>query len=144
MDVNYYKRQLSHLAELTEKSASKQSSFFQSLLVVSVTLLGILISLHDNTSGTPLLRLAFAVAVSLLSLGILSTAIVLYDWSTILEKTRQKFVVEAQNALREDRPLHSVSEDRKKTSVVCEKLSYILLSSSLLLLTVYAVIGIFL
>lgn len=143
MDINYYKQQVPHLAELTEKSALKQQSFFQSLLIVSVTLLGIVISLHDNTSDILLLRLVFAFAVSSLSLGILSIAVVLYDWSKMVERARQKFVAEVQSALGEDRQIQPVYESRRKISVVCEKLTYILLIASLLLLTLYAVVGTF-
>lgn len=143
MNIDYYKNQLHKLAELAEKSADKRLSFFQSLLIVSVTLLGIVISLHDSTTDNLLPRFLFALAVVSLSLGILSCAITLYEWSMIEERARKVLSVEAQNALKEFRELNFVQVNRSKLSVFCEKSAYISLSLALLLLVVYSVMSIF-
>lgn len=140
---DYYRDQLPLISELTEKSFEKQLTFFQSLLIVSVTLLGILISLHDNTTDTLPYRLLFAVAVVLLLFGILSCAVTLYEWSKIPEKARQKFATEVQNALKEDRKLKPQYLNHRKTTLVCEKATYILLLLSLLFLGVYSVMSTF-
>ena len=143
MENAYYEQKLHELADMTEKSAEKQLSFFQSLLIASVTLLGILISLHDSTTDILLYRLLYAVAIVLLSLGILSVVTVVYDWSMMVERGRQEFAREAQNALQEDRKLKPVFLARKKGAAVCEKITYVSLSTALLLLTVYAVVSLF-
>lgn len=143
MNNPYFQNQLQILEKMTDKSAEKQLTFFQSLLIVSVTLLGILISLHNSTTDSLILRLVFAVALFLLSLGILSTAVVVYDWSMIVEKARQKFSREVQNALREDRRVNPVFEKNSKIAVVCTKTAYTSLSIALLLLTIYAIMSLF-
>ncbi|HHU96859.1 MAG: hypothetical protein QM237_10775 [Bacteroidota bacterium] len=143
MDNSYYKQQLEYLAEMTEKSAEKQRSFFQSILIVSVTLLGILVSLHDSTTESRPLRYLYALSVALLALGILSSAIVLHDWSKILERARKKLSDEAISALRENRELKPIPVERKKISLICEKTVYISLVTSLLLLTAYAILSLF-
>lgn len=140
MDNDYYRKQLGQLVDLTEKSAEKQLSFFQHILLVSSSTFGILISLHSNSSSCLYIRLVFSLATVILSLGCLTTAIVVYDHSFFVERSRQLFRTEVQSAMKEDREVAGVVVEKKKRTKFCEKASYILLCLSLILLSCYAVL----
>jgi hypothetical protein len=140
----YYQKQLSLFAKMTNQSADKQASFFQSLLIAAVSLLAILIALHAGQSDSLLLRLLFALALLTLVLGILSVVIVLHDFAMLKERNRQEFRKEALAAMEVERKLKAaVSVQRRKIALRCEKIAYISLLLSLLFLTVYAVVSLF-
>jgi hypothetical protein len=75
-DLRYYKTQLTVLADLAEKASQLRFAFFQHILLVSASVLGILISLHENSSPCIYIRLVFLLSLVLFGLGILSTGIV--------------------------------------------------------------------
>ena len=111
---------------------------------MSASILGILISLHSNSSESLCVKISFVLAIVLLALGILATAVLLYDRTMLIERTRQKFVKEAIAASKEDRPLTQVCVDEKKRTVLCRKISYISLLLGLLMLVVFATLSTFL
>lgn len=138
MEPNHYKSQFPKLVELAEQSALKKLSFLQSVLLASSGGLGILVSLHSNTSTDLYIRLIFLLSIVLLALGILASAITVYDYSMIDERLRQVFHAEVQKALLEQREVRMVTVSTRKRTIVCEKLTYIFLVSALLLLTIYS------
>lgn len=137
MDQNYYKEQFSKIEDYTNLSAEKQDAFSQNILLVSSSILGILISLHDNKTECLYTRVAFLISILFLVFGILTLAIMLYDRSKLVEHLRQRFVKEAQNALKEDRKLQMVSIQEGKRIRICKKISYSCLILALLMLIVY-------
>ena len=140
MEVNYYESQFPKLVALAEQSAQKKLSFLQNVLLASAGGLGILISLHSNTSTCLYIRAIFLLSTVLLALGTLTSAIAAYDCSMIDERLRKVFHSEIQSALHEGRLVQMVNVPRRKRTIICEKLTYILLVSALLLLTIYSVL----
>lgn len=141
MDLNHYEDQFPKLVELADQAALKKLSFLQNVLLASAGGLGILISLHSNTSAALYIRAIFLLSTVLLALGTLTSAIAAYDYATLDERLRQVFHREVQSALREDRMVQMVNIPTRKRTIVCEKLTYLLLVSALLLLTIYSVLS---
>lgn len=137
VSTSYYKDQLKLGEELTTKAAEKILSFWQHLLLVSSSIDGILISLHAGSSESLYIRLAFFLSTILLTIGVLSTCIVVFDHSMLPERGRQAFVQEAQAACREDRKLNPIFVNKKRRTVFCEWLSSISLILALFLMLAY-------
>jgi hypothetical protein len=143
MNDGYYQAQLEELARQTEILAEKRSTFFQSLLIGSSSLLGILVSLHSTQSACLCIRLVFALAVVLLSLGILATGISLHDIPMYVDIARKEFSREAINASNENRKARPVVPTPKKRTAFCEKSSLVLLIAGLFTLVIYSILSIF-
>jgi hypothetical protein len=139
-DIQYYRDQLPKLAKLAEKSSRLRFAFFQHILLVSASVLGILISLHENSSPCIYIRLVFLLSLLLFGLGILSTGIVVYDHSLLQEDLQKRYSEESQQALREERELSPLFAKKKKRTVFHEKWSLILLASGMIVLMVYAIV----
>ena len=137
MTNEYYKEQIRQLTEVMEKSTEKKISFFQHLLLVSASIVGIVISLHTTNSESLYIRWVFLVSTTLLSLGALSLAVVLYDFSRIQETLCQVLRTEIQDAIKTDRECKIVSVDNKKRTLFLEKTSYILLTLGFVLQITY-------
>lgn len=133
MTNEYYKEQLKQLVTVIEKSTEKKISFLQNLLLISASIVVIVISLHTTNSEHLNIRLVFFVSTALLSLGALSLAVVLYDFSNIQENLRQELHSEILNAMKMDRECKIVSVDHKKRTLFLEKTSYILLTLGFIL-----------
>jgi hypothetical protein len=127
------------LGRITNQLAEKRHAFLQHVLLVSVTLFGILISLHRSGSELHASRLCFAASICLLALGILLTGISLYGHIEAISQTRKAYLHEAQTALHEGRATRPVSAPSGTIYVFCEKACYVLLSLSLLLLSCYSI-----
>jgi len=125
------------IAEASNQLAEKQHVWFQHILLVSSSLFGILIALHNNNSYTLYIRLCFAIAVALLALGILLTAILQYSHLEAVHRARKALVQESQIAFREHRAATDVYVPERKIFVICEKASYVCFVLSVLLLAVY-------
>lgn len=138
--TDYFNKQLKLTEELTIKSSEKILSFWQHILLVSSSIDGILISLHTGDSESLYIHLAFLLATALLTLGVLSTSIIVYDHSMLPERVRQKFVKEGCTAIREDRKLNPVFVNKRKRTVFCEWFSSISLILALILMLAYAVL----
>lgn len=144
MELEYYHKQLDKLEQYTNLSAEKQDAFSHNVLLVSSSILGILISLHDNKTECLYTRVAFLIAILFLVVGILSLAVMLYDRSMLVEHARQKFAEEARIALQEDRKLRSICVPDGKRLKVCKIISYTTLPLALLMLVVYTILSTFL
>lgn len=137
MDKQYYENQIKILGQITNESALKKISFFQHILLVSSSILGVIISLHTTNSQCLYIRLIFIVSTILLLLGILSLAVVLYDFSNLQERTRQSFCKEVQDALQNDEKCKMVTVNHKKRTLFLEKVSYIFLILGIFSLVTY-------
>jgi len=138
MDKSYFESQLGKMEELTNVAGDKQESFFQQLLIVSSTILGILVALHKPDIEFLCIRLVFVLSVLTLVLTVLSLVLLLFDLSRSSENLRQAFRKEAQHAVQEWRKLDIVTVPKKKRTLFCEKFSLIAFAVSLLLLDSYA------
>lgn len=140
MDNEYFAKQLLKLSEARMDATLKQETFFQHILIVSSGILGIVISLHTNNSPYICIRLVFVLALILLALGCLTTAIALYDYSRLPDRASRDFQDELQIALREDRKANPVLVTFGKRTLFCQKACLILLPMGICVLTLYSIL----
>lgn len=143
MDENRLK-QIKQLVELTNQASDKQSQFFQHILIVSVSMLAILVSLRGNVPQSLCILAVFALAVVLLSLGILLIARTLYDYSMLSERTRKAFHAELDKSLEKDRDPELITIKHLERTSICQKYGLISLLSSLFMLVIYSLLTLFL
>ena len=128
--------------ETDEKSIQQLKSFFQSILVASSSVFGILISLNDTFLQSQCIRLVFALSIVLLTLGILFSAIALYDLSTIYDRIRKELLKAEFDNVCDGRPhtpgnVRSGNRSISKVFQICSVSSLLL---SLISLMVYALL----
>ena len=132
------------LIELAQLLAEKRAQWFQHILLVGTTLLGILVSLHTNSSSNLYVRLCFALSIVQLALGLLLSGMLLYSFQEAIARTRQDYLEKAKLAVRENKQPDGASAPPKKIYIIAEKAAYICLASSFLFLTLYVVLYSFL
>ncbi|WP_423128481.1 hypothetical protein [Gaoshiqia sp. Z1-71] len=140
MDSNYYYSQLEQLNEVVKESADKKISFYQHVILVSSSILGIIISLHTITSPCIYVRLTFVLSVISLLIGILSMVVVLYDFSHLPERIRPVFQNEIEKSLKKDEKVNPVFVKHKRRTLILEKISYLFLLLGMALLVTYNVL----
>ena len=128
------------LQELTMASYEKQLSFLYHLLLVSSSVLSIVISLHTSNEAPLYIRWAFAIAVILLTLGVLACSIALYCQKEIAERGRQKYIEEHIQAMRNGELHEATLVEKTRLHKICERLTYILLPAAIVLLALYAIL----
>jgi hypothetical protein len=128
---------------LSEASLSKQESFFQQLLLVASTLLGVIIALRSTNLQPLCIRLVFLLALVLLSLGILATLIVVFDLIRIREGAPKAYLGEWHSAVQEDRPMDPLRFDLRKRTRLCRKAALAGFVLGVLVLTSYSVLLLF-
>lgn len=144
VEKQYYKKIEDELSKLYNRSIEKQSQFYQHVLLVSASILGITITLHSFNSLCPAIRLVLVAAVIFLSLGTLLTGIVGFSYKEIYERTRINCVKELLEAKKEHRIMNQkVFTKVKKSTLILGKLSLIFLGFSILLLTLYFVLALY-
>ena len=137
MELKYYHEQVKLLAKVTNEASEKKISFYQHLLLVSASIVGIVISLHTTNSQFQYIRLVFLLSTVTLSLGTLCLVLVLYDFSNLQDRIRESFHKEIQNAMKNDVKCNMVSVPHKKRTLLLEKASYIFLTLGFILLVTY-------
>ena len=138
--LEYYKKLQKKIEDLTAQSSQRILSFWQHILLVSSSLDGILISLRIGSSQHLYIRWAFLLSIGLLTLGVLTTSILLYDHSMLIERCRQQYVQEVRTAIQEDREIGAVLVQKKKRTTICEWISAISLILAVLLILSYAIL----
>ena len=136
---NYYYEQIKNLNRLKVEAESKQDTFFQQLLIVSSTLLGLIVSLHTTNSPLLYIRLVYVAALALLSLGVLATAVAVYGRAKTHALLAERFQTELNTALHTDRQVEPVYTRHSKVTLFCQKASLLLLVVGVLLLACYGV-----
>ena len=137
--MSNYQSHLEKLEDLAREFAEKQCTFFQHILLVASSSLGILISLHPTTPVLRYSRWGFLLSVILLGLAVASGTITLYSQTKLVDRARQAFADECVKSLEEKRPPKMVTVAKTRIHVFCEKATYILLSLGWLCLCAYAV-----
>lgn len=138
MDNQYYYDRLQELNKLKISALNRRVSFFQYILLASVSILGITASLHTNSSPVLYIRGLFVASIVLLSLGVLTCAIVLYEVQHMEDTFQKKYHSEIDNALKEGRKVNSVFANKSKKMEVCETITLISLTLGLISLSLYA------
>ncbi|MDR2816159.1 MAG: hypothetical protein LBB62_05600 [Proteiniphilum sp.] len=139
--LEYYRDLLREFPAMAEKASQIRYVFFQHILLVSSSVLGILISLHQNNSPCIYTRLVFLLSLLLFAAGILCIGIILHDHSLLPGKLQQKYSDEAVQAFQERREMPPVVlPEKKKRTLLLEKIGPAILLSALLVLIAHEVL----
>ena len=138
-DERIYAREL---IKATREFQEKKYAWSQHVQLLAASLFGILIALHDGSSGMHLAaRMAFALAIVLLALGILLNAITIYGHIDAVARARKAFQDEMKAALNEYRDVGPVTVPERRLFAICAIAAYTCFVLSLLLLASYVVLG---
>lgn len=139
-DKKIYAREL---IKATREFQEKKYAWSQHVQLLAASLFGILIALHGSNSDTHLAaRLAFALAIVLLALGILLNAITIYGHIDAVGRTRAAFLDEMKAALREHRDVGPVAVPERRLFATCAIAAYTCFVLSLVLLASYVALGV--
>lgn len=139
--LDHYSECKDRLSELINESCLQQEKFFQHILLVSASILGIVAALHDTHEQCLCIRLVFVSSILLLGLGTLIIGIVVYNHSMLYERHRADFHAEFLSAVREERRVKDVRTGKKKWVICAEKASLIVLATGIFLLMLYVVLS---
>ena len=142
MDDNLIKN-LRKLNDVANFSTEKRADFHRSILVAGASILGILLSLHSTQTSCLYIRLVFLLSILLLLSGVLLSAVVLRDLSSLPEQARKAFAEELQEALLEEMDPQWIGVSVRKRTVLCEKWCMASFLASLFLLVVYTALSLF-
>lgn len=143
MDNQYYYDRLHELNKLKTAALNRRVSFFQYILLASVSILGITASLHNNSLPDLYIRYLFVASISLLSLGVLTCAIVLYEVQRMEDILQQKYYREIHNALSENRKVEPAFAGESKMLTICQPLTLVFLTLGLVALSAYTCLSVF-
>ena len=139
MDI---KPSLQQLVTLADKRDEVNFAFIKQILLMASGLLGILVSLHKTTASTDNTRISFALALLLLSLGILLLSIALFaqvaDGRTKFLRWKEELQLRLSNDTYQ--PKTMLSGNPPKIYGLCEIIGYSSLLLSIICLTIYAVL----
>ncbi|MCE5320074.1 MAG: hypothetical protein LLF93_03115 [Bacteroidales bacterium] len=141
MEENYYKEAIKQAAELGNAATEKKGTFYQHILLVSVTVFAIVISLRSGGSSGSVESYLFAFSTIFLAVGMLSIAVVYRDHMWYAQQARKAFTDEALLALREKRAMKMVTGKKSARTTVLEYIGVIALIISAAGFTAYSVIG---
>lgn len=129
------------MAELMTTRTQMQIDFLKHILLLASGLFGILIALRGGSSITPAQNTVFAVAISVLALGILCGAIALYSHVYLARSLYVQYKEAVEEQLRQ-RAEHAapVVVNPPRIFSVFEIAAYVSLCLSVLGLCVYAVL----
>lgn len=130
--------------QMASDDMNKQAiSFWQNLLLVSLTLVGVLVSLYDNTQQNQYTRVVFLLSLVLLTLCSLVCGIILYVHSTQSARYRRDLMAEFERALNHGCPMEEVMPGPNKTLDALQKIAFLLLLLSVFSILTYAFIKVF-
>ncbi|HBS87332.1 MAG: hypothetical protein A2W91_17290 [Bacteroidetes bacterium GWF2_38_335] len=136
-----FEKTLETYVETKNKSNEFKTSFIKQVLLMSTTLLGILISLHDKTINSTCTQIAFSVTLILLSLGILLLSIGLYEQV----HSHNKLALDYWEEFRKH--ASDITYNPKiivqyplKIYLLCQKYGYVSLMISVISLTIYGIL----
>ena len=117
-DSAYYMRQAENINEIGKEATEKELSLWQYILIVSSGIDGIILSLLQEPQLNLCIRLVFFLSVLSLTLGMVCSAIVVYDTSMLTRRLFAKSLAEYNKSLKSLSEVVPVFvEKRKRTSV---------------------------
>ena len=129
------------LTALMDKRDEARFGFIRQILLMASGLLGILVALHKSTSTDSSTRIAFALSLGLLSLGILLLSIGLFEQVVVrrtqVMKWREELLLQIYDESYSPKPIVG---NPPKFYGVCEIIGYASLIFSIICLTIYAIL----
>jgi hypothetical protein len=85
MDQNL-RNKIEEVLALKEKESKKYFAWLRNIIGMAIALMGILISLRLEIHDNPCANLIFSISISLIALGVISGALLLYVENTLAKK----------------------------------------------------------
>jgi hypothetical protein len=136
----YYENEHKENSKLSIQSYQKQSEFWRDILVVSAGLDGILVSLHNNFQESLCTRMVFLCLIVVLTIGVSTSGVTLYNYAMLLERHRQEAESELLSALKQDRLASEVQTGLSEKEGFVERLALSALLSTPFLLLAYTIL----
>ena len=124
--------------ELSDEMNKQSISFWQNLLLVSSSLIGVLASLYDNTQRNLDVQIAFLLSIALLTLCSLFCGIILYAHSIQPKRMRQALLREFEKSLRQGAPMEEVIPKPDRWLALVQKITLVLLMLSVFSILAYS------
>jgi len=135
------KASLEQLTELAAKRDEVHFAFIKQILLMASSLFGILVALHKTTSTDKYTHISFALALGLLSIGILFLSISLFAQVAVHKNLFVQKKEDIQLQLKDDTyPPKIIWTQPSKVYKLTETIGYTSLLLSVICLTVYAVL----
>jgi hypothetical protein len=131
---------LDTFAKLQDKRDEARFGFIRQILLMASGLLGILVSLHKTPASDNCTRISFALALGLLSLGILFLSIGLFEQVVVRRTVAIKWSKQILLQIRDENYQPIVVGEPPGIYEICEKIGYVSLILSIICLTVYAIL----
>lgn len=138
--TKYYEDIHNEISNLSIQSFQKRSEFWRDITIVSSSLCGILVSLHDNVQEPLCIRVVFLCLIVVLTIGVSTSGITLYNYSILLERHRQEVERELLSALNTDRLVSEVYTGLSRKKEFVEWLALFALLSTPFLLLAYTIL----
>nr|DAQ15189.1 MAG TPA: hypothetical protein [Caudoviricetes sp.] len=138
--TKYYEDIHNEISNLSIQSFQKRSEFWRDITIVSSSLCGILVSLHDNVQEPLCIRVVFLCLIVVLTIGVSTSGITLYNYSILLERHRQEVERELLSALNTDRLVSEVHTGLSRKKEFVEWLALFALLSTPFLLLAYTIL----
>lgn len=132
---------LERLSTLSVEENKAQVRWFRHLTLVLSTLLGVVVSLRNTHSDSPLCHLSFGLATLLLSFGLCACFVLLYTYS--VRSARQATIAyhnELNSAIKEHRDMLPVGVENPGWCSVLQRVCYACIGAAFLLLGVSSLI----
>ena len=136
----YYEDNHKENSKLSFKAFQKRSEFWQGVLVASASLYGILVSLHDNFQEPLCTRVVFLCLTVVLTIGVSTAGVTLYNYAILLERHRQEVEKELLSALNKDALVSEVHTGLSKKEEFVEWLALFALLITPFLLLAYTIL----
>jgi hypothetical protein len=128
------------LAEMAVQLTQTRCVWIRHLLFLTVTLFGILISLHTNTKSSHAIQWCFALAIVLLLLSTLAGSISAYSEIGYQSQARKMYLESALKAFHGGGKIGHTIVPPNKLSVISEIVFYTSSICGILVLTLYALL----
>jgi len=136
-DIHYYYQQIEKYSAIKKEAFRQKILFFQNILLVSASIVGIVISLHKTNSQHLCIQLVFLLSIILLSLGIVCLVLVLFDFSTLEDRSANNFHDEIEESMKKGIQCGLVDTRLRKSTLFFEICSYVFLFAGFILLISY-------
>ncbi|KHJ36503.1 hypothetical protein PBAC_33370 [Pedobacter glucosidilyticus] len=132
---------LKQLVESVEKRDLKQYEFLKQILLIAITLLGVLVSFHTQTSNNIYSQKVYLITITTLTIGIICSAIGLYEQVATSKIAYEKLKKAIQKQI-ETNAAHfdPIVANPPKIYIIFCKIGYISLIISTLSLGIYAIL----
>lgn len=141
MTINFHEVQL-QAAKMSVQSLQDQGVFFRHILLVLGSVLSIAASLGSANESPLCIRLVFATAMVLLTVGTLACMATLLFHKEFAMREMKAYLHENISAFQQGRQARPVLVPKKRVQIICEYVVYISLPLAIIALCLYSVMSV--